>query len=162
MMTIIYGLVFWFGAQEIPSNWETHKFEMYNVQFKTPPSWNVDINNSGEKSYIECTSRDNEIYFFLTVAENEMKTTPEILLSYLKVTYGNCDFIREETKTIHGIDFLFSIGINTNQDVSSYIRLGVGKKKNWMYMIDSGFNNVNSDQDEELLNQIISTIKPVN
>ncbi len=161
MISVLAILLIWSVPQETPDNWETHKFSIYNVQFKTPKHWNVNINDATQKSFVECTSRDHEMYFFLTVAENEKRTTPEIVLSYLKVTYGNCDFIREETKTINGIDFLFSIGLNTNNDVSSYIRLGVGKKRDWMYMVDSGFNNVNSDEDEKLLDQIISTIKPL-
>lgn len=141
--------------------WEKHSFENYEFEFKTPSNWHVTINDSASQIYLECYSPDNQIYFFITSTENEKKSSPEIVLSYLKVTYENCEFIREEQKKINNVDFVFSSGINRMSEIQTYIKLGVGKHKNRIYMIDSGYSEVNSDEADNLLNDIINSIKAI-
>jgi hypothetical protein len=143
------------------SQWEKHTFESYEFEFKTPSNWHVTINDSASQIYIECYSPDNQIYFFITSAENEKKSAPDIVLSYLKVTYENCEFIREETKKINNVEFVFSSGINRMSEIQTYIKLGVGKHKNRIYMIDSGYSEVNSEEADQLLNEIISSVKAI-
>jgi hypothetical protein len=159
-LLVIYSLPSFVHAQNEP--WEKHKFRSYKLEFKTPPHWHVTVKDSAEKSYIECLSRDNQVYFFLTMAENEKKSTNEIVLSYLKVAYANADFIREEQKRINNIDFVFSSGIAKLDELQTYIKLGVGSYKKFIYMIDSGYTEVNSDEADRLLNEIIGSIKAVN
>ena len=143
-------------------DWKRHTFKAYRVEFMTPNDWNIAINDSASQAYIECYSPDSQIYFFLTTADNEKKSEPEIILSFLKVTYANSDFIREEKQVINGIPFLFSSGINKMNEIQTYIKLGVGLHKNRVYMVDSGFNDVNSDDDEAILSTIIHSIKVLN
>lgn len=143
-------------------DWKKHTFKAYRVEFMTPDTWLISINASTPQAYIECYSADNQIYFFITVADNEKKSSPEIILSYLKVTYANSEFIREEQRDIDGVPFLFSSGINKMDDIHTYIKVGVGLYKNRVYMVDSGFNNVNSDEDEALLSTIINSIRVLN
>jgi hypothetical protein len=142
-------------------SWEKHKFKNYRLEFQTPPHWHVTVKDSSEKSYIECLSQDNQIYFFLTVAENEKKSTNEIVLSYLKITYGNAEFIREEQKKINNIDFIFASGIAKLDELQTFIKLGVGNHKRFIYMIDSGYSQVNSDEADRLLNDIIESVKAI-
>lgn len=146
-------------AQDL--QWEKHVFENYEFEFKTPANWHVTINDSSSQIYIECYSPDNQIYFFITSAENEKKSEPDIVLSYLKVTYENCEFIREETKKINNVEFVFSSGINRMSEIQTYIKLGVGKHKNRIYMIDSGYSEVNSEEADQILNEIINSIKAI-
>jgi len=141
--------------------WEKHTFENYEFEFKTPSNWNVTINDRGSQIYVECYSPDNQIYFFITSAENEKKSSPDIVLSYLKVTYENCEFIREESKKINNVDFVFSSGINRMSEIQTYIKLGVGKHKDLIYMIDSGYSEVNSEDADNLLNDIINSVKAI-
>lgn len=142
-------------------SWEKHKFKNYKLEFKTPPNWRVTVKDSSQKSYIECLSQDNQIYFFLTMAENEKKSNNEIVLSYLKITYGNAEFIREEQKQINNIDFMFTSGIAKLDELQTFIKLGVGRHKKFIYMIDSGYSEVNSDEADRLLNAIIESIKAI-
>ena len=141
--------------------WEKHSFENYEFEFKPPSNWHVTINDSASQIYIECYSPDNQIYFFITSTENEKKSSPDIVLSYLKVTYENCEFIREEQKKINNVDFVFTSGINKMSDIQTYIKLGVGKHKDRIYLIDSGYSEVNSDVADNLLNDIIGSIKAI-
>ncbi|MBL7995786.1 hypothetical protein JNM05_10485 [bacterium] len=141
--------------------WEKHTFESYEFEFKTPSNWNVTINDRASQIYVECYSPDNQIYFFITSAENEKKSSPDIVLSYLKVTYENCEFIREESKKINNVDFVFSSGINRMSEIQTYIKLGVGKHKDRIYMIDSGYSEVNSEEADNLLNEIINSVKAI-
>lgn len=143
------------------TSWETHRFEPYRIEFKTPPHWQISINTDGEKSFIECYSPDSEIYFFITVAENEKKSDPDIVLQYLKVGSLNSEFIRDEARKINNIDFKFSIGIKTVNNYSTYIRIGVGQYKDKIYMLESGFSRVDSDASEALLDQVISSFKAI-
>lgn len=165
MLKIILFIGFFLHSPQwlLPQNpqWEKHKFENYGFEFRTPANWNVTINDSASQIYIECYSPDNQIYFFITSAENEKKSAPEIILSYLKVTYENCEFIREEKKRINNIDFVFSSGINRMSEIQTYIKVGVGKNKNRIYMIDSGYSEVNSEEDDNLLNEIINSVKAI-
>ena len=138
--------------------WQKHQFKSYGVEFKTPDNWRVGINDTASQAYIECYSPDNSIYFFITSADNEKKSEPEIVLSYLKVTYTNSDFIREEKKKINNVDFLLSSGINKMNEIQTFIKLGVGTRRNKVIMIDSGYNDVNSADEDDLLNTIINSI----
>ncbi len=143
------------------TQWEKHVFENYGFEFKTPSNWNVTINDSTSQIYVECYSPDNQIYFFITSADNEKKSEPEIVISYLKVTYENCEFIREEKQKINNVEFIFTSGINRMSEIQTYIKLGVGKHKNRIYMIDSGYSEVNSEEADNLLNAIINSVKAI-
>ncbi len=147
------------ASAQRPLDWKKHRFKSHRVEFKTPGSWRVAINDTASQAYIECYSPDDQIYFFITSADNEKNSDPEIVLSYLKVTYTNSEFIREERLTINHIDFLFSSGMNKMNEIQTFIKLGVGVYKDRVYMVDSGYSRVNSDEDERLLTDIIESIK---
>jgi hypothetical protein len=149
------------AAQAQNTQWEKHVFESYEFEFRTPANWHVTINDSSSQIYVECYSPDNQIYFFITSADNEKKSEPDIILSYLKVTYENCDFIREEKQKINNIEFVFTSGINRMSEIQTYIKLGVGKHKGRIYMIDSGYSEVNSEEADLLLNEIINSVKAI-
>lgn len=141
------------------SEWQKHQFKSYSVEFMTPSDWKVGINDSTEKHYIECYSPDEQIYFFLTTAENEKNTEIEIVLSYLKVTYANSEFLNDEHLKINNIDFIFANGVSRMSEIQTYIKLGVGKYKKLIFMIDSGYNNLDNPDAEPLLDKIIQSIK---
>jgi hypothetical protein len=143
------------------SEWDKHQFKSYSVEFMTPSNWKVSINDSTEKHYIECYSPDEQLYFFLTSAENDKNTEIEIILSYLKVTYANSEFLDDERKKINNVEFIFSNGISRMNEIQTYIKLGVGKYKKMIFMIDSGYNNLESDDAEPLLEKIIQSIKGI-
>ena len=159
LLLVIYLIPCWLTAQT--ESWEKHKFRNYRLEFKTPPHWHVTVRDSTEKSYIECLSQDNQIYFFLTMAENEKKSTNEVILSYLKIAYGNADFIRDEQRKINNIDFMFTSGIAKLDELQTFIKLGVGSHRKFIYMIDSGYSQVNSDEADQVLNTIIESIRSV-
>ncbi len=139
--------------------WETHRFEPYRIEFQTPEDWYVSVNRDFDKNYIECFSPDESIYLFVTYTENEKQSTNDVILSYLKVTYANCDFTLDEEKTINKIHFLFSAGIATLDKFQTFIKVGVGNYKNHVYLIDSGYNDLNNEQAIGILNRIIESIK---
>ncbi len=143
------------------SEWQTHRFSSYSVEFITPDNWKVGINDSTEKHYIECYSPDEQLYFFLTTADNEKNTEIEIVLSYLKVTYANSEFLSDERKKINNVEFIFSNGVSRMNEIQTYIRLGVGKYKNMIFMIDSGYNNLENTEAEPLLEKIIQSIRGI-
>ncbi len=148
-------------AAQGASTWDKHQFKSYNVEFMTPSNWKVSINDSTEKHYIECYSPDEQIYFFLTTADNEKNTEIEIVLSYLKVTYASSEFISDERKKINNVDFVFSNGFARMNEIQTYIRLGVGKYKKMIFMIDSGYNNLDAEDAEPVLEKIIQSIRGI-
>jgi hypothetical protein len=145
----------WVQAQE----WETHRFEPYRIEFQTPSDWYITVNRDFDKNYIECFSPDESMYFFVTYSENEKESSNEVILSYLKVTYANCDFTLDEEKTINKINFRFTAGISTLDNFQTFIKLGVGNYKNHVYLIDSGYNDLANEEASRTLNRIIDSIK---
>jgi len=141
--------------------WETHNFENYEIEFQTPSNWSVTIAQNFDQNYIECLSPDNQIYFFITSSENEKKSSNDVVLSYLKVTYANSQFLNEEQKKINNIDFLFTTGVNSLEDIQTFIKLGVGNHKKRVYMIDSGYNSIGSKDAEATLTRIIESMKAI-
>lgn len=141
--------------------WEKYTFKSYQVEFMLPQNWTVAINDSGEKHYIECYSPDEQVYFFLTSAENEKNTDIEIILSYLKVTYANSEFVDEERRKINNINFVFSSGYTRMNETASFIRLGVGAYKKLIFMIDSGFSNPDDSEAASLLEKIYQSIRGI-
>ncbi|MCB0834839.1 MAG: hypothetical protein KDC45_15325 [Bacteroidetes bacterium] len=140
-------------------NWETHRFEGHHLEFKTPPHWQVTIRSDSIQAYIECLRPDQDMYLFITSAINEKQSSPEIVLTYLKVTYSGCDFIRQESKKVNNIDFLFTSGINSMSEIKTFIKLGVGIYEDRIFMVDSGYSDVNNDEDDQLLNSILESLK---
>ncbi|NUM81753.1 hypothetical protein HUU42_13220 [bacterium] len=151
-------------AQDKPKDeWEKHEFKNYFVEFKTPSDWYVTFNTDSkeEYSYIECVSPDNQMYFFITSTSNELKSSNDIILSYLKVTYSTSQFLLEEQKKINNIDFVFSTGITHLENIQTFIKLGVGNHKERVYLVDSGFNNVENKEAEKILQTIIESIRAI-
>ncbi len=149
------------SAQYGSADWERYEFKNYRVTFSVPKDWSVTINDSTEKSYIECYSRDQQTYFFLTTAENEKKSEIGIVLSYLKVTYKDAQFESDEYQKINNIEFVFCNGVSYMNEIQTYMRLGVGKYKDYIFMIDSGTNNLENNDARELLIKIIQSIKGI-
>ena len=158
---ISLGIPWIFAPLQDPPSWEKHEFPNYRVEFSTPANWYVTINDNTEKSYLECYSPDNQVYFFLTTAENEKKSTNEVVLGYLKVTYANSAFSTDETKKINNIDFIFTNGVSSMNETKTFIRLGVGNHKNFIYMIDSGYSTIDSKEAQETLDKIIASLRSV-
>ena len=142
-------------------DWQKHKFRPYHLEFETPSDWTVVITNRLGDDIIECFSRDKRIYCFIATADNSRQTQSEAVLALLKIAYEQSKFEKESREKINNVDFLFTEGTNYLDSIKTYIKLGVGKYKNTMIMVDAGFSEWENRGHMSLLNQIIASIRGI-